>query len=301
MNNNDFQIKDNEMLFFVDYNKTLVNYSDIGMREHSMFYDYYNSSKPLTSMRYLTKSLVEFEKQTGLTPVISIVSNASFNLKEKDGSIMLLSDFYNLFVKHNDASNPNSCLRFFKYIALKENNGFFRIIPNQPTFEQSFEWVEFSDAEKQIRYSENFRKRETVERLMKVIDPAKKSKNIFFAGDDIKDDYPMKLVKTEEGVCKIFIRPGWSRRLTYSKMRQFAEAKGHEFTSTNWRNQRLRCLDNYTIKYLNEADKKALENYNDGDHVVLTQSNSDGLVEGIRKAAEIVTTAKTNETKNQMQ
>ncbi len=184
MEENNFQIKENQMLFFVDYNKTLVNYNDIGMRAHSMFYDNYNSSKPLVSMRYLTKSLVDFEKLTGFTPVICVVSNASFNLKEKDGSILLLHDFFNLFVLNKDVNNEASCLRFFKYIVLRENDGFFKIIPNKKSFEESFEWVEFSEQNKAIKMNEQFRKCESVQRLLNVFDPNKISKNIFFAGDD---------------------------------------------------------------------------------------------------------------------
>ncbi len=301
MEENNFQIKENQMLFFVDYNKTLVNYNDIGMRAHSMFYDNYNSSKPLVSMRYLTKSLVDFEKLTGFTPVICVVSNASFNLKEKDGSILLLHDFFFFFFLNKDVNNEASCLRFFKYIVLRENDGFFKIIPNKKSFEESFEWVEFSEQNKAIKMNEQFRKCESVQRLLNVFDPNKISKNIFFAGDDIKDDYPMKLVKTNNGVCKIFVRPGRSRKLTYSKMREFCEAKGYEFSSTNQNNQKLRCFDNFTFKYINDKDKNALFNFNDGDHVVLTQANSDGLVEGIKKATEIILNSGVCQKQNQMQ
>ncbi len=298
--NSEFQIKENEMLFFIDYNKTLVNYNDIGMRSHSMCFDDYNSSKPLVSMRYLTKSLLDFEKITGLTPVICIVSNASVNLKEKDGSIMILHDFYNLFMKKGDVNSKNSCMRFFKYVVCRENDGFFKILPGNPTFEQSFAWIEFGEKEKQIRMPESFRKCESVERMLSVVDPAKLSKNIFFAGDDIKDDYPMKLARTPDGVCKIFIRPGRSRRLTFSKMKMFCEAKGVEFLSVNQKGQKLRCFDEFTAKYISVEDRRALENYNDGDHVILTQENSNGLIEGIKKATEIIAAGKEKQSNSQM-
>ncbi len=72
---NNFEIKENEMMFFIDFNKTLVSYDDMLTRAHSMCFGAFNSSKPVVSMRQLISSLENFENKTGLTPVICVVTN----------------------------------------------------------------------------------------------------------------------------------------------------------------------------------------------------------------------------------
>lgn len=285
---NEFQIKDDEMLFFIDYNKTLVNYDNLDFRPQLMDHYSFDETKPIVSKLYLTKSLFDFQKKTGLKPVICIVSNASINLTDNLGDPRLLSDFYNIFIKNGSMTNENSSLRFFKYIMCRENDGFFKICPNGNAEGSVYEWVEFSDEIKKIRKMEDFHKFESLERILCVVDPAKRSKNIFFAGNDIKDDYPMKFVQTPEGVCKIFVRPGNRRKITPTIKQRFCEAKGYEFTSVNKHGRKIKNIDDFSIKYLNENDRKALENFDDGDYVILTQPNSNGLIEGIRKATEIV-------------
>lgn len=297
---NEFQIKEDEILFFVDYNKTLVNYDSLDVNLVTMFYDAYSHSKPLVSMLYLTKSLNEFKQKTGLTPVIVVVSNASLELKDYDDSIRILSDFFNIFIRNKGGNENCNCSQYFKYIICKENDGFFKINQGSKTFYDAYTWIPFGEEELKIKKSESFKKLESVERLMRLLDAKKLSRNLFFAGNDIKDDYPMKLVQTDEGVCKIFVRPGRSRRLTYSKQKEFCEAKGHVFSSRTPKHEKIKCLDNFTVSYLNEIDRNAIENFDDGDHVILTQENSNGLIEGIRKAADIIANSKQKQTNFQL-
>jgi hypothetical protein len=171
-----------------------------------------------------------------------------------------------------------------------ENDGFIKINPQATNFSELYTLIPFDDKAMNIRYIEQFRKKESVDRLMSLVDPRKStSKYILFAGDSIKDDYPMKEIWTPEGVSKIFIRPGKSQKLTYSVMREFCEAKGDVFLSRNPKNgKKIICTDEFSFGLLSEEEKQKILNYHSGDYVYLTQRNSEGFIDGVNKLADLI-------------
>lgn len=292
---NEFRLKSNEMMFFVDFNNTIVDYSN----EYDMpnrYFEIKGYSNPYHTRTILAKALVEFEEKTGITPVICVITNARGNVVDINGFEGVLNDLYHTFFYETDRTNvhPRSDVRrFFKYLVHFENDIFIKINPMAKNFADVYEPYLFDEKALQIRYIEQYRKKETVDRMMSVVDPRKNTaKYILFAGDSIKDDYPMKEIWTPEGVSKIFIRPGKSQKLTYSVMREFCEAKGDVFSSINPKNgKRVICTDEYSFNLLSPEDKAKILNYHSGDYVYLTQKNSYGLIEGIQKAADLISQA----------
>lgn len=285
---NNFEIKENEMMFFIDFNKTLVSYDDMLTRAHSMCFGAFSSSKPVVSMRQLISSLENFENKTGLTPVICVVTNATIELlDEETGEPMMLGDFYKIFIKNNIFKTKAQ--KYFKYIMCAENDGFFKVHYNGHTFGESFEWYDFDDKVKSIKKISQFRKCESVERFLEVVDPKKISQHIFFAGDSIKDDYPMKLARTSEGVCKYFVRPGRNKKMSPERMRMFCEAVGLTFNSKNHKGQKIKNFDEFNLKYLTPEDRKKLDSYSEGVQILMTQENSSGLIHGIDMVSDIIT------------
>ena len=68
---NEFRLKDNEMMFFLDFNKTLVEYTN--EYDYSMLYfDQMDFSNPYSTRTMIAKSLIEFERQR-----IAIISEAT--------------------------------------------------------------------------------------------------------------------------------------------------------------------------------------------------------------------------------
>lgn len=302
-----FLLKDNEIMIFTDFNNTLVDFaneynSGLGM------YDFERGPSHRGIKARLNHALCDFEKQTGLKPVICIVTNASVNAIDSNGSYGIIEDLYMTFFDHANISKEkikeiyeNSCEKYFKYLIYKENDRFFHINPLADTIEDIFEMVGFGEDALQIRYADKFRKRESVERMLSVIDPEKtRMKHVIFAGDSIEDDYPMKLATTAHGVCKIFIRPGKMQKLKPSVKYEFCKAKGLEFYGVHPRTgKRIKCFDENTVKFLSEEDQHKLDCFDDGDYVVLTSQNSRGFVEGLYKAIEIINASRAEKPQKQ--
>ena len=292
----DFLLKDDEVLIFTDFNNTLVDFeneynSAIGM------YAYERSLGNRGIKSRISHALYDFVRETGLKPVICVVTNASLNAIDSNGSFGIAEDLYMTFFNHNNFSEErakevyeNSCEKYFKYLLYKENDVFFKINPLANSLEGLFEMIPFSEETLDIRYAQKFKKRESVERMLSLIDPDKsRAKHIIFAGDSIEDDYPMKLAKTAEGVCKIFIRPGKIQKLKPSVMYEFCRAKGVEFNAVHPRTgKRIKCFDENSIQFLSEEEQAQLKNFDDGNYVLLTNKNSRGFVEGIYKAIDII-------------
>ena len=289
---NEFRLKSNEMMFFVDFNHTLVDYEN----EYDMpniYLDRAGFVNPYHARTVLAKTLVDFEKRTGITPVICVVTNARADTIDNNGYGGIYNDLYRTFFYEEDRSYIDPKLdvrRFFRYLMHYENESFTRLHPMAKGFYNVFEIIPFGERALDIRYAEEFRKKESVDRLMSVVDPRKNtSKYILFAGDSIKDDYPMKEIWTPYGVSKIFIRPGKSQKLTYSVMREFCEAKGDTFSSINPKNgKRVICTDEHSFALLSPEDKAKILNYHSGDYVYLTQRRSSGLIDGIKMAADLI-------------
>lgn len=288
MNN---KIKENEILIFADFNNTLVDYAtefDYRSERFSDFDAYLRMIK-----QSISRSLVNFEKETGFTPVICIVTNASLNLVDGNGYNGICYDVMMTFFNHKnmndkmiDYENNNTCEKYIRYVIHKENNGYFEINPRGSDVVQMFIPHLFSDETMQIKHNQV--KRESVERFIYEYG-TNENKFVIFAGDSIQDDYPMKYAVTKEGINKIFIRPGKVTKIKPSVMQQFCLAKGIEFKCFNPNNNKaIRVIDDYSLRFLSPEQKKQLFEYDDGDTILLTSQNSRGFIEGIYKCAEII-------------
>lgn len=287
---NNFKLKDNEIMIFTDFNNTLVDFEN----EYNFLsnkYDENNISIARIKIN-ISKTLNLFEKMTGLTPVICIVTNASAFSVDSNCYAGIIQDlhmtFFDHFKQEKSLAKKNfeeSCERFFRFLIYRENDYFFHINPLAETLNEMFVPYEFSEKAKQIKMIPQFKKKESVERMLTVVDPDRdRISKAIFAGDSIKDDYPMKLAKTNQGTCKFFIRPGKSKTMKPSLIYEFCVAKGYEFSSIHPNtNKKIKILDDNNIRYLNRQDKMAYDNYSDGDIIYLTSKNSRGLCEGLEK------------------
>lgn len=296
---NNFRLKDNEMMFFLDFNNTLVDYTneyDVPRR----YFDDYNYYNPYHTRTTLAKALVDFEKQTGITPVICVVTNARANVTDNNGFNGICNDLFRTFFYEEENTNIHPSVdarRFFKYLMHYENDTFIKLHPRANNYADVFEVVPFNDESLSIKYISQFKKKESVDRIMSVVDPRKNtSKYILFAGDSIKDDYPMKEIWTPDGVSKIFIRPYKSQKLNYSVMREFCEAKGDVFSSINPKNgKKVLCIDPVSFALMNKDEQAKILNYDSGDYIFLTQRNTRGLIEGIQKSATLISELESNQ------
>ena len=284
-------IKENEILIFTDFNNTFVDFHaeyDNQIQFYEDFEEFLSNTKG-----QMTKCLKSFERQTGLTPVVCIVTNASMAYVDNNGYRGICNDLRMTFFRHRHATKQqihymvdHTCERYIKYVLHRENDGFFEINPYGETMEEMFIPHPFSEAAMQITHSSV--KRESVERFVHDLDPIK-SDFVIFAGDSIIDDYPMKYAVTQEGINKIFIRPGKVRHMKPSVMQQFCLAKGLEFSCVNPRNnKRIKTIDDTNIHLITEEDRRKLESYADGDIILLTSQNSRGFMEGIYKSIDII-------------
>lgn len=294
-----FRLKPNEMMFFIDFNNTLVDYEN----EYDSNW-YYSDQNYMfwfrTQRARLTKALVEFEKLTGLTPVICVITNASSNIVDGNNETGIFNDLYMTFLDNPHLSNFNeeqiknyydrSCEKYFKYLIYRDNDVFYKINPFANNLYETYTRVPFDEKALKIRLSPEFKKRESVERIMSFVDPKRDTcKFILFAGDNIKDDYPMKEIETPEGVSKIFIRPKRAQKVTPEIMREFAEAKGETFSLIDTRSgKRIKLVDPGNFEFLPENEKKKILDYSSGDIILLTQKNNRGLVDGINEAGKII-------------
>jgi len=292
---NRFLLKDNEIMIFTDFNNTLVDFEN----EYNFVANVYDEFKLYSSQilkANLTKCLNLFEERTGLTPVICVVTNASAFAVDSNNYFGICQDLNMTFFNHQNQTDAhkkriyeNSCERFFRYLIYRENDFFFEINPLATSIEDMFIAREFSEKTKQIKMIPQFKKKESVARMLTLLDPNRdRLPRAIFAGDSIKDDYPMKLTETYQGTSKIFIRPGNAKIFKPSLIYEFCTAKGYEFSSIHPKTgKKIRCFDNNTIRFLNDADRAAFDLFDDGDMIFLTSKNSKGLIEGIYQAMEV--------------
>ena len=302
---NEFLLKDNEIMIFTDFNNTLVDFEN----EYNYLDSRFDEESHLATRvikNNLSRCLRDFEKETGFTPVICVVTNASAYNIDSNGYTGITQDMRMTFFDHSNQTPERakevydaSCEKYFRYLLYKENDCFFKINPLAGSIYEMFEVMPFDESAKSIRYVKQFKKKESVDRIMSLVDPDKtRSKFIIFAGDSISDDYPMKLIETPEGVCKIFIRPGKVQKMKPSVMQEFCLAQGLVFDSVHPRTGKaIKCIDSNNFEFLSEKDKKQLLNYANGDHVLLTNRNSRGFVEGIYQAIDIIKSVKDKQTK----
>ena len=289
------RLKDNEILIITDYNNTLVDYAS----EFDYRSELYNDFEGFLRMikRNISRSLIDFEQKTGLIPVVCIVTNASYFAIDGNGCNGICNDLRMTFFNHRGQSEEriardveNSCEKYIKYVIHKENDGYLEINPYGETMSEMFVAHNFSDDAMNVQRPE--KKRESVERLLCDIGPIKNNA-VIFAGDSITDDYPMKYGVNEHGVSRIFIRPGKVKKLKYSVMQQFCEAKGITFNAYNPKNKKkIRVIDETSFKFLSEEQQKQLLDFSDGDYILLTNENSRGFVEGINQSIDIINSLK---------
>lgn len=285
------KLKDNEILIFTDFNNTLVDYAN-EFDFHSEFYDDFNSFLRRTK-KGVTKALKTFEDETGLTPVVCIITNARLSNVDQNGYNGICNDLKMTFFNHeymDDAQRANeiqnTCEKYIKYVMHKENEGYIEINPNGNHMNDTFIMKEFSDDTLKIKSP--FVKQESVARLIKELGLGV-GKFAIFAGDSIQDDYPMKYAITDSGVRKIFIRPGKVVKMKPSTMQQFCKAKGVEFDCVHPRtHKKIKILDEQSLEFLTEEQLNMLYNYGDGDAILLTNPNSRGFTEGIYQSIKII-------------
>ena len=285
------KLKDNEILIFTDFNNTLVDYASEYDYRSEIFDDFDGFIRSIKNG--VSRCLNEFERQTVLTPVVCIVTNASFNIVDKNGYNGICHDLMMTFFNHKEQKKENaeyeiqhSCERFIKFVLHKENDGYLEINPYGTSMNDTFIPHRFSDSSLQIKRKSV--KRESVERMIGEIGPIK-NKFVIFAGDSIADDYPMKYAVTGDGVSRIFIRPGRASRIKPSIKQQFCEAKGISFNCINPKNnKKIKVIDGNSLQFLSEEQKQQLENFDDGDSIFLTSPNSKGFVEGIYRSIEVI-------------
>lgn len=288
------KLKENEILIFADFNNTLVDYATEFDYRSERYYDFDGYLRMIK--RSLSKCLVDFERETGLTPVICIITNASLNTIDGNGYNGICYDVKMTFFNHKGMTKEvieheanNSCEKYIRYIMHKENDGYLEINPRGEDVEDMFIPHLFSNEAMQISRREV--KRETVERF--VHDYGKIQNNfVIFAGDSIQDDYPMKYAVSQDGISKIFIRPGKVTKMKPSVKQQFCLAKGIKFDCINPKNnKKIKIIDDLTIKFLTPEQQKQLFEYDDGDTILLTNQNSRGFIEGINECAKIIKNA----------
>ncbi len=292
-----FKLKPNQILIFTDFNSTLVDFDN---EYNNMSIGIYDDKCFLATRgvkQKLSRCLDEFVKRTGFEPVICVITNADSRVVDNNGYPGISQDMRMMFFDHKRMSDEqkqyifnNTCEKYFKFLVYRDNDYYFKINPLARNIEEMFKPCYFDSKERNIKLSQDFKKRESVERILSMIDCGKSSsKFIIFAGDSIKDDYPMKLVEVPEGVCKIFIRPGKITKMKPSIMYEFCKAKGDEFVSVNPKTQKkIKCFDENSIKFLTEEDRKKLEGFSDGDHILLTNKCSRGFIEGLYQSIEII-------------
>ncbi len=289
------EIKDNEILIFTDFNNTFVDFHaeyDNKIQFYEDFEEYLMNIKSR-----MTRCLKTFEKETGLTPVVCIVTNASMCYVDNNGYLGVCYDIMMPFFRHQQATKEDikylvehTCEKYIRYVIHRENDGYFEINPYGRTMDEMFIPRLFSEEAMKITHSSI--KRESVARFVQDMDPVK-GDFVIFAGDSIEDDYPMKYGVTKEGINKIFIRPGRVRKMKPSVKQQFCSAKGIEFNCVNPKNKKkIKTIDESNIRFMSEEDRKKLEDYADGDIILLTSQDSQGFMEGIYKSIDIINSYK---------
>ena len=304
-----FKLKPNQILIFTDFNSTLVDFDNeynnmsIGIYDEKCFF-----ATKIVKQK-LTICLDEFVKRTGYEPVICVITNADSRVVDNNGYAGITQDMRMMFFDHERMSDEqkqyifnNTCEKYFKFLVYRDNDYYFEINPLARNIDEMFVAQNFDEKAKSIRLSPDFRKRESVQRLLSMIDSGKNNNRfMIFAGDSIKDDYPMKLVEVPEGVSKIFIRPGKVTKMKPSIMYEFCKAKGDEFVSVNPKtHKKIKCFDENTIQFLTPEDRKKLEGFSDGDYILLTNKCSRGFIEGLYQSIDIIESANNEAKANEM-
>ncbi len=285
------KLKDNEILIFTDFNNTLVDYAN-EFDFRSEIYDDFEGFLRHTK-NGVTKALKTFETETGLTPVVCIITNSKLSNVDKNGYNGICYDLKMTFFNHDNMKDEianyeanNTCEKYIKYVMHKENEGYIKINPLGRGMYDTFTMHCFDDDT--LNITSSFVKQESVMRMIHELGLGN-GKYAIFAGDSIQDDYPMKYAITDSGVRKIFIRPGRVTKMKPSIKQQFCNAKGVVFDCVNPRtNKKIKILDEQSLAYLTPEQLEWLENYSDGDTILLTNPNSRGFIEGIYRSAEII-------------
>lgn len=285
------KFKENEVPFFVDFNNTIVDYEN---ECNFLGRDTDFALVLRTIKKNVSRALMGFEKETGLTPVIFVITNATLQRLDENDYNGICYDVMKTYFDHEGMSNEeieqeiqSSSEKYKWFLLHKENEGYFEINPRGKDMDEMFIPALFSDETQGI--TESSKKKETVARIINEFGPVKSGYAVF-AGDSIKDDYPMKYAINDSGVSRIFIRPKHCTNLKPNIMAEFALAKGGiSFDCVNPKNgKKVKSIDETTIKFLNEEQLNLLNNYNDGEPVLLTNANTRGFIEGIYQTTKII-------------
>ena len=96
------RLKENEILIVTDYNNTLVDYEAEFDYRSELYEDFEGFLRMIK--RNISKSLIEFERKTGFTPVVCIVTNASFNTIDSNGYNGICNDLRMTFFNNRGHS-----------------------------------------------------------------------------------------------------------------------------------------------------------------------------------------------------
>ena len=132
---NEFLLKDNEIMIFTDFNNTLVDFEN----EYNYLDSRFDEESHLATRvikNNLSRCLRDFEKETGFTPVICVVTNASAYNIDSNGYTGITQDMRMTFFDHSNQTPERakevydaSCEKYFRYLLYKENDCFFKINP----------------------------------------------------------------------------------------------------------------------------------------------------------------------------
>ena len=124
-----FKLKPNQMMIFTDFNSTLVDFdndynnSGIGVFDEKCFF-----ATKIVKQK-LSRCLDEFQKKTGLEPVICVITNADSRVVDNNGYPGITQDMRMTFFDHKkqdeDTKNfvyNHSCEKFFKFLVYRDND-----------------------------------------------------------------------------------------------------------------------------------------------------------------------------------
>lgn len=294
--------------FFLDFNFTLVDYgNEVGMGQVG------DKEDDLWLMKKrLTTALKKFEQETGYTPEVYIVTNASRTKVDKNGYVGVCYDIMKTFFDHEgqtkdeaESEIKNSCESYIKGVVYHENDGYYSINPKGKSMEEMFVFQKFSDEAMQIHYDKPVDprpmkgqkslegpeiKRESVARLITDKKYLTKEGFIVCGGDSVEWDFPMaNNTLPEKELNRVYINTNGLDSKKASVRYLFCKARGKFIHLVNPKNEKPLGVDDQGLNgFGSREDHKKIENFAGGCKVYFEHKGSIGLQAGIGHAIEYV-------------
>ena len=297
----------NVIPFFLDFNFTLVDYgNEVGMGQVG------DKDDDLHIMKSrLSHALKKFEQETGYTPEVYIVTNASRTKVDKNGYVGVCYDIMKTFFDHErqteaeaETEIKKSCEKYIKGVVYHENDGYYSIDPKGKSMEEMFVFQEFSDKAMQIHYDKPVDpkpikgkkplegpeiKRESVARLIADKEYLIEEGFIVCAGDSVEWDFPMANALPEKGLNRIYINTNGLDFKKASVKYLLCEARGEFIHLVNPKNGKPQGVDDQSLNaFGSREDHKKIENFAGDCKVYFKHKGSFGLQAGIDHAIEHV-------------